>query len=83
MMRVAIRLLLALCSGVILPSCSGGEAATPVLNVYNWSDYIGDTTIADFEKATGIKVHYSTFDANETLHAKILAGHSGYDVVVP
>ena len=82
-MRVAIRLLLALCSGVILPSCSGGEAATPVLNVYNWSDYIGDTTIADFEKATGIKVHYSTFDANETLHAKILAGHSGYDVVVP
>ncbi|HEX7641265.1 MAG TPA: polyamine ABC transporter substrate-binding protein [Burkholderiaceae bacterium] len=54
-----------------------------VLNVYNWSDYIGDTTIADFEKETGIKVRYDTFDANETLHAKLLARHTGYDIVVP
>jgi putrescine transport system substrate-binding protein len=54
-----------------------------VLNVYNWSDYIGDTTVQDFEKETGIKVRYDTFDANETLYAKLVAGHTGYDIVVP
>lgn len=54
-----------------------------VLNIYNWSDYIGETTIQDFEKETGIKVRYDTFDANETLHAKLVAGHTGYDIVVP
>jgi putrescine transport system substrate-binding protein len=54
-----------------------------VVNVYNWSDYIGETTVADFEKETGIKVRYDTFDANETLYAKLVAGHTGYDIVVP
>jgi len=54
-----------------------------VLNLYNWSDYIGETTVSDFEKETGIKVHYDTFDANETLYAKLVAGHTGYDIVVP
>jgi putrescine transport system substrate-binding protein len=54
-----------------------------VLNVYNWSDYIGENTIANFEKETGIKVRYDTFDSNETLHAKLVAGKTGYDVVVP
>jgi len=54
-----------------------------VLNVYNWSDYIGDTTIRDFEKETGIKVNYDTFDSNEALYAKLRAGHTGYDIVVP
>jgi putrescine transport system substrate-binding protein len=54
-----------------------------VLNIYNWSDYIGDDTIANFEKETGIKVHYDTFDSNETLHAKMVAGKTGYDIVVP
>mgnify|MGYP005805960481 CR=1 FL=1 len=54
-----------------------------VLNVYNWSDYIGDDTIANFEKETGIKVHYDTFDSNEALHAKLVAGKTGYDIVVP
>jgi putrescine transport system substrate-binding protein len=54
-----------------------------VLNLYNWSDYIGETTVRDFEKETGIKVRYDTFDANETLHAKLVAGHTGYDIVVP
>lgn len=54
-----------------------------VLNVYNWSDYIGETTIRDFEKETGIKVNYDTFDSNEGLHAKLRAGHTGYDIVVP
>jgi putrescine transport system substrate-binding protein len=54
-----------------------------VLNVYNWSDYIGDTTVQDFEKETGIRVRYDTFDANETLYAKLVAGHTGYDIVMP
>jgi putrescine transport system substrate-binding protein len=54
-----------------------------ILNLYNWADYIGETTVQDFEKETGIKVHYDTFDANETLYAKLVAGRTGYDVVVP
>ena len=54
-----------------------------VLNVYNWSDYIADDTIANFEKETGIHVNYDVYDSNEILEAKLLAGNSGYDVVVP
>jgi putrescine transport system substrate-binding protein len=54
-----------------------------VLNIYNWSDYLGDDTIKNFEKETGIKVRYDTFDSNETLHAKLVAGKTGYDIVVP
>jgi putrescine transport system substrate-binding protein len=54
-----------------------------VLNIYNWSDYIADDTIQNFEKATGIKVRYDTFDNNEILHAKLIAGRTGYDIVVP
>jgi len=56
---------------------------TRVVNVYNWSDYIEPKVLEDFTKATGIKVQYDTFDANETLETKLLAGRSGYDVVVP
>ena len=54
-----------------------------VLNIYNWSDYIADDTIANFEKETGIKVRYDNFDSNEILHAKLVAGKTGYDIVVP
>jgi putrescine transport system substrate-binding protein len=54
-----------------------------VVNVYNWSDYIDPKVLEDFTKDTGIKVQYDTFDANETLETKLLAGKSGYDVVVP
>ena len=54
-----------------------------VLNIYNWSDYIAEETIANFEKATGIKVRYDVFDSNEVLEAKLLAGNTGYDIVVP
>ncbi|MAC48614.1 MAG: polyamine ABC transporter substrate-binding protein [Oceanospirillum sp.] len=57
--------------------------AQEVLNFYNWSDYIGEETIARFEKETGIKVNYDVYDSNETLEAKLLAGNSGYDLVVP
>lgn len=54
-----------------------------VLNVYNWSDYIAEDTIPKFEAETGIKVNYDVFDSNELVEAKLLAGSSGYDVVVP
>ncbi|MGM0585018.1 MAG: polyamine ABC transporter substrate-binding protein [Pseudomonadota bacterium] len=55
----------------------------PVLNVYNWSDYIAADTIAKFEEQTGIDVTYDVYDSNEVLEAKLMAGSSGYDVVVP
>jgi len=52
-----------------------------VLNIYNWADYIGHDTIAQFERATHIKVVYQTYDSNETLEAVLMAGHSGFDLV--
>ena len=54
-----------------------------VVNFYNWSDYIDPVVLDDFTKQTGIKVRYDTFNSNDTLEAKLLAGKSGYDVVVP
>lgn len=57
--------------------------AAPTIHIYNWSDYIGETTLEDFQKATGIKPIYDVFDSNETLEGKLLAGQSGYDIVVP
>ena len=66
------------------------EAAAPaasdeekVLNIYNWSDYLAEDTIPNFEKETGIKVRYDIFDSNEILHAKMVAKKTGYDIVVP
>jgi len=53
------------------------------LNIYNWSDYIAETTVPRFEKETGIAVNYDVYDSNEVLEAKLLAGQSGYDLVVP
>jgi len=64
-----------------------GPASAPakerVVNFYNWSDYIAPAVLDDFTKETGIKVRYDTFDSNDTLEAKLLAGKSGYDIVVP
>jgi len=57
--------------------------AASTVHVYNWSDYIGPDTLANFEKASGIKPVYDVFDSNETLEGKLLAGRTGYDVVVP
>ena len=65
---------------------AGGAAPAPqakVLNVYNWSDYIADDTIANFEKESGTKVNYDMFDSNEVLEAKLMAGNTGFDIVVP
>jgi hypothetical protein len=59
------------------------SSQTRTLNVYNWSDYVEPTVIEAFTKETGIKVRYDTFDSNDTLETKLLAGKSGYDVVVP
>jgi len=73
---------LALVAGSVAINSAGAQA-TRVVNVYNWSDYIEPKVIEDFTKETGIKVQYDTFDANETLETKLLAGKSGYDVVVP
>ncbi len=58
-------------------------AQDKVVHIYNWSDYIAEDTVAKFEKETGIKVVYDVYDSNEVLEAKLLAGNSGYDVVVP
>jgi putrescine transport system substrate-binding protein len=54
-----------------------------VLNVYNWSDFIDPSVIGAFEKEFGIKVHYDVYVSNETMEAKLLAGHSHYDIAVP
>jgi putrescine transport system substrate-binding protein len=74
--------LMAGCGGHQGPSAAspdGGEEQ--VLNIYNWADYIGYRTIAEFERATHIKVVYQTFDSNQTLEANLMVGHSGYDIV--
>jgi putrescine transport system substrate-binding protein len=62
---------------------AGGEADAKILNVYSWLDYIAPDTVADFEKETGIKVHYDMYDNNEVLETKLLTGHTNYDVVLP
>jgi putrescine transport system substrate-binding protein len=71
---------------VCAAACGGGDSAAPaapeqVLNIYNWADYIGHDTIAEFERQTHIKVVYGLYDSNQTLEAKMLAGRSGYDIV--
>ncbi|WP_062229423.1 polyamine ABC transporter substrate-binding protein [Aureimonas frigidaquae] len=53
------------------------------LNIYNWSDYIDPSIIEDFTRETGIRVTYDTYDSNEILETRMLAGGSGYDIVVP
>ncbi len=75
---------LALVTGAVC-TAFGAHAAdsAKVLNIYNWSDYIAEDTIKNFEKETGIKVRYDNYDNNEILHAKLVAGRTGYDIVVP
>jgi putrescine transport system substrate-binding protein len=86
MMRLT-RLLAAAVTGTVLSACGsdssapGGGREEQVLFVYNWADYIGKSTLADFERATGIRVVYDVYDSDQTLEAKMMAGDSGYDVV--
>ncbi len=82
---LSMTLLLAACGSK--PDASTAAAAPvvedKVLNVYNWSDYIEASVIEGFTKETGIKVQYDVFDSNEMLETKLLAGNTGYDIVVP
>src|SRR5277367_997379 len=75
--EILLLLLAALASG------GGAEAAEEKrLFIYNWTDFIGRNTIAEFQKLTGIKVTYDVYDSEETMDARLLAGSSGYDVVI-
>src|SRR5215472_6345464 len=81
-MRRPIRLaLVAAAAMTITPAAA--QPKERIVNVYNWSDYIAPNVVEDFSNETGIKVRYDTFDSNDTLETKLLAGKSGYDVVVP
>jgi putrescine transport system substrate-binding protein len=74
-------LALAFAFAMVLASAPAGEER--VVNFFNWSNYMAPGVLEDFTRETGIKVIYDTFDANETLETRLLAGKSGYDVVVP
>lgn len=77
------RLLVAALLGAPLIVAGPAVAQEKVVNVYNWSDYIDESVLEEFTKETGIKVRYDVFDSNEVLETKLLAGKTGYDVVVP
>jgi len=85
-MRPALRLLVLVL--LLLPILPVGVRAQSKdlpkdLNVYNWTDYIDPLAISRFQEQTGITIHYDVYDSLETLEAKMLAGHSGYDIIVP
>jgi len=83
MRRAHLRSALALGALAVLAVGNAPAQRERFVNVYNWSDYIGPTVLDDFTRETGIRVRYDTFDSNDTLETKLLAGKSGYDVVVP
>jgi len=82
----SLALLAAAAAAAVVSACGTGSGNTPAaedkeLRIYNWADYIGTDTIGNFEARSGIKVIYDTYDADETLEAKMMAGDAGYDVV--
>src|SRR5882757_7521762 len=94
MFGVIRTVMLALGCGLLLSACGGDKSgsaapagaaanAERVLNLYIWSDYLAPKTLSKFEKQTGIKVNTAYYDTNETLEAKLVAGGSGYDIVMP
>ncbi len=93
MLSVRRTAILALACAASLSGCGGGgksagdasgaNGGAKVLNLYIWSDYLAPNTLANFEKEFGIKVHPAYYDTNETLETKLLAGNSGFDIVVP
>jgi putrescine transport system substrate-binding protein len=84
-----LKTLTAMLAAAVLAACGGKDGAaadgapSKSLNVYNWSDYIAEDTIPNFEQQSGVKVTYDVFDSDEMVETKLLAGSSGYDVVVP
>ncbi len=92
---MTLRTLSLLATACMVAACGGKPSSTSegaadagkndekVVNVYNWNDYVAEDTLPNFEKATGIKVTYDVFDSDEMVETKLLAGSSGYDVVVP
>lgn len=85
-MKASVRFasILAACiAGVCVLAAGPARAQQSTVNVYNWSDYIDPAVLEAFTRETGIRLRYDTFDSNDTLEAKLLAGRSGYDVVVP
>lgn len=81
-MKISRRSLLGAAAGAVaMPYVKRAWAEDQVVNVYNWTDYIGETTLDDFTAATGIKVVYDTYSSAEEMEAKMLAGSTGYDVV--
>jgi putrescine transport system substrate-binding protein len=80
---ISIRFSFLAAIAVSLLFASPSQAQDRTVNFYNWSNYVAPGVLEDFTKETGIKVVYDTFDANETLETRLLAGKSGYDVVVP
>ncbi|MHC2020524.1 polyamine ABC transporter substrate-binding protein [Methylobacterium sp. CM6247] len=83
MIALALSLLGSLFLAFALLNSAGAKAQERVVNIYNWSDYIDPKSLEAFTKETGIKVVYDTYDNNEILETKLLAGQSGYDLVVP
>jgi putrescine transport system substrate-binding protein len=83
--RARLGLMLGMVAAVLSGCGKSGQTVddAQVLNLYTWADYLAPDTLANFEKQTGIKVHVSYFDTNETLEARIMTGNSGFDVVVP
>jgi putrescine transport system substrate-binding protein len=84
MARGRVRIDLIVAAAIVLASlATAASAEERTVNFYNWSNYMAPGVLEDFTRETGIKVVYDTFDANETLETRLLAGKSGYDVVVP
>jgi putrescine transport system substrate-binding protein len=75
--------LIAFTTAAGLIGLANSASAQEVLNIYNWSDYIAEDTVANFEKEFGVKVNYDVYDSTQMVEAKLLAGNSGYDLVVP
>jgi len=83
-MRRSLRAVLTAGAAFAAIGLSGAAVADDkVVNIYNWSDYIDESILSDFTKQTGIKVVYDVFDSNDILETKLLAGGTGYDIVVP
>jgi putrescine transport system substrate-binding protein len=76
-------LLVATATVAMLAAAGPATAAEDVLNVYNWSDYIDEDTVPEFEKEFGLEVNYDVYDSNEVLEGKLMAGNTGFDVVYP